>query len=355
MKPENVINLEEEKSSNSTISLDNFCHIFSEENIKEIYKFNTNPILTKKNFMNLRKDRFEFLKDLSNNSDIYFSDKHDNKFIRLQQYDDLFDSIKTFIDSNNTQTMYLFGPKGISKTTFLLFLKNLLLDVDIYSIFLDYFYLNKYKNEFEKIKKIIFHELLYSFSNYEDMCLFEKEKIFHFVESQNNTLLFINKFLKKFLEILVNLNIKNKIVIILDNIHLLEEDGCDDEDLFLKKIISVNNSCYSKVKMILSGSGKFFNEKFFKFHKDYEIHRFSYPEAGYFLQINKEDLRSINCIKLFDDKIEKINFNTFEENIISTEENYLSKYPLIGLFHTDSLDEKKLSKKFIQENENIFI
>ena len=107
--------------------------------------------------------------------------------------------------------------------------------------------------------------------------------------------------------------------------------------------------------MILSGSGKFFNEKFFKFHKDYEIHRFSYPEAGYFLQINKEDLRSINCIKLFDDKIEKINFNTFEENIISTEENYLSKYPLIGLFHTDSLDEKKLSKKFIQENENIFI
>ena len=133
VKPNNKndINLEE-KSNNSTISLDNFCCIFSEENINEIYKFNTNPILTKKNFMNIRKDRFDFLKDLSNISDIYYREKQDNKFIKLQQYYDLFDLIKTFIDSFNTQTMFLFGPKGVSKTTFFLFLKNLLLDVDIY-------------------------------------------------------------------------------------------------------------------------------------------------------------------------------------------------------------------------------
>lgn len=157
------------------------------------------------------------------------------------------------------------------------------------------------------------------------------------------------------MEILVTLNIKQRIIIIIDNIHLLKEDECDAEEDFLEKIIAINNSCFSKIKIILSGSGKFFNQKFLKLYKDYQLQRLSYPEAGYYLSINKEDLKSINSIKLFDNKNEKMNFNIFEEETILEEEDYLSKYPLIGLFHADSLDEKNLSKKFIQENENILI
>lgn len=177
IKDKNEINFEE-KSNNSTISLDNYCSIFSEENITEIYKFNKNPILSEKNFINRRKDKLNFLKDLSNTSYLYYREKKDNKFIKLEQYDELFDSIKKFIESYNTQTMYLFGPKRASKTTFLLFSKNLFLDVNFYSIYLDYFYLNTYKNEYEQIKKIILFELLYSFSNCEEMYIFEKKKYF---------------------------------------------------------------------------------------------------------------------------------------------------------------------------------
>ena len=355
----NEINYDE-TSANSTISLislDNYCNIFNQENITEIFKYNTNPIFNQKNFINRIAVELKFLKDLSNTSHIYYRNKKDNEFIKPKQYDEIFYLVQKFVESYNTKILYLFGPKGVSKTTFLFFSKNILLKISSYSIYLDYFYLNENKNEYEKIKKILFYELLYSFSNYDELCLFEKEKIFHSVEPMENTLSFICQFLKKFLEILKTLNIKNRIVIIIDNIHLLKEEGKDDEnDFFLSSIISLNNCCFSNVKIILSGSGKFFNEKFLKLYKNYQFQRFTYPESGYYLSINEEDLKSINSIKLFDNKdIENVVFNDYDKKRISEEENYLDKYSLIGLFHTDELDKKALSRNFILENMNIII
>ena len=332
----------EEISNNSTLSVYDYNNIYSNENISEIYKYNINPILSKKNFISRQKVKLDFLKDLSNISYLYYGDRKDDKFIFFKKYLELLEPIKKLMRSFFTQTMYLFGPKGASKTTFLHLLKYKFLDLKIYSFYLDYFYLNQHKNEFELIKKVIFHELLYTFSDYEGLILFEQQKIFHSVSFENNTLSLIFRFLKKFIEILDSLCLRKKVVIIIDNIYVLEEKEKNCEEKFLEKIISLNNSCFSNIKMILSGSGQFFNKKYLQIYRDCYLQKFCYPEAGYYLTLDNDDLKLINSIMPFDANNENMGFNDFDQLKISEEVNYLAKYPLIGLFYSEQLDKKKI-------------
>ena len=282
VKPQENNNINyEEKSINSECSVNNHFFIFSKEYITEIMKDNLKPIFSENNLLSLKKDEITFLKDLSNNFQYYNDEKKENKFIELDEYNQLFNQIKESIYSNNTKIIYIFGPKGVSKTIFLLYFRNFILFENIHSLYFDYNYLKNQRDYFQ-IKKILQYELLYSFLNFEEMCLFEKQKIFYHLEQEKNILSYIHKFLKKFLELKVPQKGK-KFIIIIDNIHLPKEYS--EEELYLKKIIALNDSGYDSIKIILSGSGPFFNNKFCIFCKNLNIQRFSYRGQNYDLLI----------------------------------------------------------------------
>ena len=349
VKPQENNNINyEEKSINSECSVNNHFFIFSKEYITEIMKDNLKPIFSENNLLSLKKDEITFLKDLSNNFQYYNDEKKENKFIELDEYNQLFNQIKESIYSNNTKIIYIFGPKGVSKTIFLLYFRNFILFENIHSLYFDYNYLKNQRDYFQ-IKKILQYELLYSFLNFEEMCLFEKQKIFYHLEQEKNILSYIHKFLKKFLELKVPQKGK-KFIIIIDNIHLPKEYS--EEELYLKKIIALNDSGYDSIKIILSGSGPFFNNKFCIFCKNLNIQRFSYPESGFYLTINEKNLNSLNFFE--NNKIYK-NMNEFFEKKISQEEEYLEKYQFFSLFYCEELVDDKFSENILNESDKILI
>ena len=247
VKPQENNNINyEEKSINSECSVNNHFFIFSKEYITEIMKDNLKPIFSENNLLSLKKDEITFLKDLSNNFQYYNDEKKENKFIELDEYNQLFNQIKESIYSNNTKIIYIFGPKGVSKTIFLLYFRNFILFENIHSLYFDYNYLKNQRDYFQ-IKKILQYELLYSFLNFEEMCLFEKQKIFYHLEQEKNILSYIHKFLKKFLELKVPQKGK-KFIIIIDNIHLPKEYRGQNYDLLiLSKIEGIHYSDFVQI------------------------------------------------------------------------------------------------------------
>ena len=236
IKPEEFVKkekLKESKSSNvsndfseksSTISYKDPLVIFLNESITNIFKYNIFPILSEKNYKELEeKDIYDLkdnilLKDISNTSIHYFNKEKDRKFIWFDEYIKVGFSLRYFAEFCNTQIMYLYGPKGCSKSTFLLFNRHLLKSFHINNLYFNVDYL-KTKNYLET-KRIISYELLYLFENIDEMKSIEEKKIFHNIKVMNKDILnYIYLFLKNLLNSIDFQNRKNQIVIIIDNIY----------------------------------------------------------------------------------------------------------------------------------------
>ena len=108
----------------SEISIDDPSIIFIDKTINIIYKQNKRPILRKENYNKRFNREIKYLKDLNQNSEYYYGENKNQKFFELNEYINASLNISTFFDSTFGKILYMFGPKGCSKTTFLLYIIN---------------------------------------------------------------------------------------------------------------------------------------------------------------------------------------------------------------------------------------
>lgn len=358
---ENTQNLNdlEEKSWNSMVSIEDFISIFSTRSIIDIYKYNFSPILSEENFNKKYSESQNFLSDLSNNSKYYYKNLK-KKFIYLDEYYDMAINVYKFTYSKSSSIMYLFGPKGSSKSTFFLYSKYPL--SSIYKV--KYLYLDvkclQSKNIIE-IKKIISHELLYLFEDINEMNMVVNKKIFHDIAYQEGDfLLYLYIFLEKLFQIFKESNNKKIRIIIIDNIW--DYKGYYKESI--KNIIQLIGKYQNIFKLILCGNGYYFNKKFIELYKKNSINTYKNKENAFLLSIDKNKINA--HIKQSDEFFKSsLKFNylynaneytmeDFKKKIISEEQQYLNGYNFYGLFFCDELNGKTIPKDEIIKDQRIY-
>ena len=348
---------EEEKSSDSnisTVSIENSAKIFYLNSIKNIYKYNTKPIFSKENFNKKYVEKLVQLKDLSNNAKYYFKDIS-QKFYHFEEYKKLCYHLHRFASYDETFVEYLYGPKCSSKSTFLIYSKNFFKDCQILSLYLDVNCL-KSKDNLER-KRIISHELLYLFDNIKEMETIEKQKIFHNIPFQNqNPLLYIYYFLKNLFNALKLIDNDKKIIIFIDNI--IDKGNNFFQDI--ENIISLSSDNYKRIKFVLCGNGKYFNQKLIELYKNNSFQTNDLIKNVYILSINEQHKKLLDEFFKYSPRFNdlyKINLSKeeFEEKIINVEKKYLDIYHFSGLFFGEELINKNIKKEDIEENKNIFL
>ena len=207
---------------------------------------------------------------------------------------------------------YLFGPKKVSKSILL----------------------------FYQRKQIITYETLNLFSNYNEMKSLDIDEIFRKINYTDDILLYIHDFLNILLNQLRL--IKKTVITIIDNISM-DQDEKNNSKTNLKKIISLIKMFPKNVKIIISGNGKYFNQKFIELYENICIQRMvNESEFGYILSLdNKMAYKFIN--------VDKKNY----KNFILNEEKSLDRYPFQNLIFSEELDNKCYNKKDINEIKNI--
>lgn len=343
----------DENSSDSTISFDSLSTIFKTDSIKNIYKFNNiKPIFSEENLNKKYVKKLEKLKDLSNNSKYYFKDINQN-FYDFDKYSIAFYEIFQFACEEQTLVNYLYGPKFSSRSTFLIFSRNLFKNFKVLSLYLDANCLKSKDNL--KRKKIISHELLYLFDNIEEMEMIEKKKIFHGLPcNKENILHYIYFFLKNLFEAIKPIKNDKRIVIIIDNI--IDKDN--NLNNVIEDILSLQKS--NRIKFVLCGNGKYFNQKFIELYQSDSIQTYDRIRNAYILSNDKQYKEFLNEFLKYSLKFSEIYENNqskeeFEEKIINYEKEYLDIYHFSGIFFGEELINKIIKKEDIEnKNKNIF-
>ena len=349
-KNNNIINSIKEKESDSEsseVSLDPY-KIFFDNTIKYIYNENQKPILNEKNF-NKKFSPFLFkLKNLNFNAKYYYKCP-DNCFCMFNKdYDKAIKNFIHFRDSYVSKIVYLFGPKRCSKTTLLLYMINDYQYTNSKFLYFNYDYLEK-KDIIHK-KRIIYHELLYFCKDIEEMKKIEQKKIFNNISDKTN-MEFIYLILESLFNVIKDNIDETKRIIIIDNVYTNDKEALK----YLNNIISLIQGNNWYIKLILSGRGPYFNQKFYNCFKAYhvftnddDLERIEMPEFLYIYYTNHAQIYA-----QMDENLKKENENIDESNLKKEMENKI--YSFYELFFSEELDKKTFTHKEIEDGEDCFI
>ena len=338
----NGININKDKDTESSeeISLAP-SKIYYDKNIKFIYNENKKPILSEENFTKKFNGILLKLKDLNSIAKYYYI-YDDNKFYVLNNYRKEIDNFYFFKNSFESKILYLYGPKRCSKTTFLLYMINLYGLQKINTLYFNFDYLEK-ENKLQ-MKKIIYHELIYFCKDIEELKKIENEKVFNGIIDKENIMELIYLILKTLFKI-INDDNKIKRIIIIDNIYCNDEYNMN----YLEKIITLIKTKSSNIKLILCGSGPYFNEKFIDFYEGNNIltnndklYNKEFKEIFYIYNADKDEINQV------------INENEKIENEIKDESNLKNElenhtYTFYDFYFSEELDKKNISYKTIME------
>ena len=184
-------------------------------------------------------------------SNLYILDNYDNncknifnnKYKKTIKRNELENKINNFIKSEHP-ILFLTGPEKTGKS--ITIIKSLINSSKKF-LYLDISIIYKLpKNE---KKKYIFLELLRLFNYYKEYT-FIINKYFNIFENTDNIIQFTKNLIQEFI---IN-EIKNTIVLVLDNY-----DDLYTHEAFSNTFISYLNIILKKIKLILCGNGKFFN------------------------------------------------------------------------------------------------
>ena len=232
-------------------------NIFKKEEVTEIYDAKNEFAYTYKDFIEY------YLRVYKKVSDYYIhfgennicNDINEGKYLISDKRKILEDKIKNF-NLNNNSFLFLTGKRKIGKS--LTILKTLHFSNFMY---FDMEYLNKIdkKKQFNCIIK----ELIRLFIDYENYIQFIRD-IYEKIIGLDNFLEFIHHFIKHIISL-----IHDQITIVIDNYDdFLVKKPIDLEYIKqLHRILLLNN----KIKIIICGSGIFFNEMIYNYFKGYPI------------------------------------------------------------------------------------
>ena len=252
-----------ENSSNSALSINDMdidqILETSYNIIEEPTSIMVNKILTEENF--IKRYNITSISSLDFNFK-YLKDEEyiKNKVEYIKDQNAWWDELKNVM-KNKKQHYYIFGPKGIGKSTLLLKYLN------FYSIPRLYFSLNIMNRLgiIKKWKKYSLHEAIYIFDSLEKMQKFSNLNI-----NENCNYSNLMEFILSYITLINDffstngMTKKKKILVVIDDYN---KDLYDKDDV-IEKIIDYIKKNNDKFFLCILGNGKYINEKLCKYYSD---------------------------------------------------------------------------------------
>ena len=328
-------------SLNSQNTEEDICAAFNNENITKIIKNPLNDDALLEKFKGRYKPQIKTISDISLNSSIYFSDEANNDL-----YIDLFEQNRKDFEGflfKNCNILYLLGPKGVSKSLFLMFQSfSLLNEIEKYPLlYINYKKMDNFNILFKK--NVFKKEMIYLFFKEKDLKYFYQSGAYKSITKQK-----LMKFILEFITYLLNIyknTFRKKIIAIIDN---FDTDN-DEEISSIQNLINLikTEEHINKIKLIVSGNSKFLNSKLLLYLKN-ELN-FKNPNNGEVLSYYNIELNEKNDIKsspLYYYKIKDIKseneLNSFKEESISQENKKFEKYNIYGVHYSLLNSDKKI-------------
>ena len=325
-------------SIESEIGTEEINSIFENESIIKITKITSEleTIIDKYKKRFPKNHQVRYISDLSLNSSSYYPENKNDEidFQILANYPNI---IRNFFASNRN-ILYFVGPKGTSKSIYLLnfcFEFNLIKKIPL--LYINYREIinlttNEKKNLFKK-------EMLYLFFDENALEFFYNSKPYEKIKKD-----VLGKFIFDFITNLLNIfenTFKKFILIVIDNFDEDEENEVQN----LKNIINLakkqENS--NKIKLIISGRCKFI----YKIQNLYLNNKLDNKEMFFYYNIELNKNRDMNSLPLF-----YFNKNTKNE-ILEKEIQFCDKFNLHGMYDSLLLKGREIKLNDLNKNFDI--
>ena len=318
--------IKEEKLDNSLdsqVSDEEILNIFENQEIKTIYKIKSNC----EKYLDLFKNRHHKLlkiSDLSLNSKFYYPNNYNddiNKKIYIDYSKYIYKKLWT-----NENIIYLIGPKGTSKSIFLMYF------LAIYNIeknpilYINYQVMKSL--ELKERKNIFKKEMVYLFFKKEYMKDFYQSKYHKIIKKETNLL----KALKTFVNNLINIyenTFNKKVTLIIDNFNENEKKTCDE----LEELIKLVKDNKGKIRLILSGHSKLLNNKLKLFIKNKSFESKIDDEILIQFNLKLEGVNEIKSLPAFNYR-KNINDSELEKVLLKEEIEYCKKFNIFGMHYS---------------------
>ena len=305
------------------ISEDKVYELFNQESITNIYKIEFDESKIKEIFNERLKINKDKISGLSINSKFYYpeDDRLDLSIFCNYKYTD---NIFKFPWTSNENILYFIGPKGTSKSLFLLNFRTYCSGSGFPTVYINYKVL---KNLNDKDRKYYFkNEIVYLFFYYEKFNDFYKSKYHRLINKENNNFIHnIMAFTQQLIDIFENY-FDQKIILFIDNFNEKDVNLFNEMD----KIINLVKKYPKKIKLIISGCSDFLKTKLQIFLKNRNFTDVIDRQALiiYDLKLqNKNEIKSLAAYNFRKDiKDEKL-----EETLVNEEIKYCEKFNIYGM------------------------
>ena len=323
-----------DNSLESEISNNEIYDIFNQEDISTIYKIKSSCEKMMSYFENRYTIQKDKISDLSLNSKYYYPENSDDKLDStiFNDYDNI---LNKYMWDDSINIIYLMGPKGASKSLFLMnFCRHKILSNNP-SLYINY---NILKNLEPKQRKYIFKkEMLYLFSEENAFKDFYNQKYHRLIKNKESP--FIHS-LTEFIKILVNIYknyFKKKITLVIDNFNE-DNENLNNE---IEQLINLINSNSSKIILIISGNSYFLKQKFLLFLTNGNLANIIEYQKLFIYDAKLKNDNEIKSLAAFNYR-KNINDEELENTLIKEEMQYCKKFNIYGMHFSVINNGKKL-------------
>ena len=304
----NISNVDEDScdSLDSENNYNEIYNIFENKKINTINKDKTNLDKVKEKFNQRIKVKIVNIQDICLNSSFYYPKNKNDKL----NCDSLRENIKDLdiFFGNDLSILYVVGPKGISKSLFLLLnchIKNICEKFPL--LYINYRKMISLK--YEKKKNIFKKEMVYLFFEENSLISFYNEKAYENI-GKKSLLEFIKEFVQYLLDTYKNY-FKKQIILVIDD---FDEDYKEIKNI-IDLITKENNR--PKIKLIISGRSEFMYSKQLLYLKE---------------ESNKKSVLNREMILYYNIKSNENNDNN--EKNLEEEKKFCEKFNFYGIYYS---------------------
>ena len=328
-------------SIESQIGQEEIYNIFKNASINQITKINSELQNIIDKFRIRYSKNIKLISDLSLNACLYYPENK-NDIINFKLLNKYFDELKKILCSERNVT-YLSGPKGTSKSLFLLNFSFELNEIEhVPLLYINYRELMKLT---PNQKKSIFNkEVIYLFFNENYLNDFYKSKSYGEI-NEKGLISFLYDFILNLLRIYEN-TFNKYILFVIDNF--------DDEDentvKILKNIISLAKKAENikKIKLIISGRCAFI----YKMQNHYFNNKLDNFENFVYYNVEMNNKKDKNSLPLFHFKKFENNINEKDE-LLKEEIKFCDKFNLYGMYYSLLHCNKEVNLDELNQNYDI--
>lgn len=330
-----------DNSLESEISDDKLYDLFNDENILTIEKIETDDEKLNKLFQDSRRNSREKILNLSLNAEFYYKDNY-NDIFNLNIFSKYIDEFKKFIWYDRANILYLVGPKGTSKSIFLM---NFCYMCNISNVPVLYINYKILKNLEQKKRVYIFKkEMVYLFFNLDKFKDFYKSKYHKIIKDEKNNFIHnLKGFTQELIKIYEN-TFDKKILLVIDNFDENDSNIIYEMEQLIKLIIEKKGY----LRLILAGHSDLMRKKFELFLLKKNFSDIIENQALFIYDLKIKNNNEIKTLAAFNYK--KIqNEEELEKTILNDEIQYCEKFNLYGMHYSminngNNLDITQISK-----------